>query len=143
MKWKFYLLTWVYCIALNVAFVAIVLFAQVMLQAHIFPLKEELQEAGEHVWIIFLFSGPFSIPGILVLLFATHVSDFFLNRQQRFVFIIISCMTGTVLCYLLLWCIMGINPFSKNELVVLLSLAAVCTALLIQRKRFYKTFMPV
>jgi hypothetical protein len=143
MKWKFYLLTWFFSVAINIGFVAVVLFVQAMLHTHQLPMKEEILNAEQDLYVISLFSVLFSAPGMAVLLAATHLSEFFLNRLARFVFIIISCMAGTVLCYLLLWGMTGLNPFSKLAWLMPVSLAAVLTALLIQRKRFYKTFMPL
>ncbi|HEY4150810.1 MAG TPA: hypothetical protein VGM41_17850 [Chitinophagaceae bacterium] len=143
MKWKFYLLTWVLSIAFNIGFVAVVLFVQAMLHTHQLPMKDELLNAGQDFYVISLFSVPFSAPGMLALLASTYLSDFFLNRRGRFVFIIISCMVGTFLSYLLLWGITGLDPFSKIAWSMPVSLAAVLTALLIQRKLFYKAFMPL
>ncbi len=143
MKWKFYLLTWFFSVALNIGFVAVVLFVQAMLHTHQLPMRDEILNAGQDLYVISLFSVPFSAPGMLVLLAATYLSDFFLNRRGRFVFIIISCMVGTFLSYLLLWGVTGLNPFSKLAWPIPVSLAAVLTALLIQRKLFYKAFMPL
>ena len=142
MKWRFYLLTWLYSVLFNIAFAAIMLFGQVILRTHYLPMAYDLRGALEDLYMVGMFSVPLSVPGLLALLLATYLSDFFMNPRQRFLFVTIFCMAGTQVGYILLWAVTGINPFADLVWFIPLSIAAVLIALLIKRKHFYKAFIP-
>ena len=142
MKFRFYLRIWLYSIILNVLLFTLTSLGETLLFTHQFPSGIVLKFLEEDILFVGLFSLPFSIPGLLSLLVSVGLSAYFMQAWQRLFFIMLFCLTGTLAGYFLLWAILNINLFHEAPLCLPVSLAAVVISLLINRKRFYRTFGP-
>ena len=139
MKWKFFFLTWLYSVAINTILVA--LLTQGSPPSYL-PFGEWVLKWIEGTAFIGMLSLPFSMPGLLVLILASEGTRYFMDPRKRFTCIVIFCLVGVFAGYLLVWGIMGLNPFSEVLVCVALSFGAVLAALFINKRFFYRAFMP-
>jgi len=79
---------------------------------------------------------------LLVLILACNLTQFFMDAQKRFLTIVIFSLSGVFAGYLLLWAVIGISPFREVLAGVGISCGSVLAALLINKRFFYKVFMP-
>lgn len=139
MKWKFFFMTWFYSVVFNT--ILLTFFIVWPLPSYL-TFKEGAQEVLWQGGFIGLFSLPFSMPGLLVLILACNLTQFFMDAQKRFLTIVIFSLSGVFAGYLLLWAVIGISPFREVLAGVGISCGSVLAALLINKRFFYKVFMP-
>jgi hypothetical protein len=143
MKWRFYLLTWLYSIVLNAVLATIALVWKWMIVIKNQPAVEIIGDALQDAKEVVVFSIPFSAPGLVALVLGAYLSEYFMAPRLRFVFVVVFCLSGTLAGYCLLWISLpGINLFREFLFFIPISLVAVVAALRINRRRFYKAFVP-
>ena len=142
MKWRFYLLTWLYSIVLNAVLATIALVWKSMIVIKNQPAGEIIVDALKDVTVVVVFYTPFSIAGLLALVLGVYLSDYFMAPRLRFVFVVVFYLSGTLSGYCLLWLVLGINPFHVFLFFIPVSLVAGAVALRINRRLFYKAFVP-
>ena len=138
MKWKFFFLTWLYSVAINTILMA--LFTPGSLPSYLS--FGELLGWLQGVASIGLLSLPFSMPGLLVLILASEATRYFIDARKRFTCIVLFCLVGVFTGYLLVWGVLGLNPFRDILVCVVMSFGAVLAALFINKRFFYRVFMP-
>ena len=142
MKGRFYLLTWLYSIVINAVLATIALVWHSMIVIKNQPAVHIIGDALEDAKIVLLFSMPFSAPGLVALVLGVYLSDYFMAPRLRFVFVVVFCLLGTLSGYGMLWLVVGINTFPELLFFIPISLVAVGAALRINRRLFYKAFVP-
>ena len=142
MKWRFYLLTWLYSIVVNTVLATIALVWKSMIVIKNQPAVEIIGDALQDVKEVVVFSIPFSAPGLVALVLGAYLLDYFMAPRLRFVFIVVFCLSGTLASYCLLWLVLSMIPFRELLFFIPISLVAVWVALRINRRLFYKAFFP-
>jgi len=136
MKLKFAFFTWLIAILLNSIFSTLYLSHDSM--------YAELAEWSGLLLASSVFTLLFSLPGFAGIFLWIWVADnFYFSSIKKFICFSIGCLITTLLCYVLLSSILGI-PITELKFyhLMLLSMLSVLTALLVQRKYFYRIVMP-